>query len=265
MRFLIFTFMFMASFALPALAQSDLSDIELIKGRLINGEDSTAAAFVHIINHTLQQGTTSDEQGVFKIYAQTGDTLVFSGVQFIQDTLVLNKLPEEGQLMQLGLQPATLVMDEIEINELPPLDVFKQQVLDYRPEQEEKIHIPGSYNGPRKEYDFGKGGPFSLVAGLFSNEIKEFRKLKKLRAKEGRNKAIERKYNRKFISRITTLEGQLLDEFMIYCDFSEDFLFETNEYELIVAVQKKLQRFKEEKNLKPDGMPLLENDSIQRG
>jgi hypothetical protein len=247
-------------------AQSEEKKPQVIKGKVINSEDTTAAAFIHVINQNMRKVTNTDEEGRFNIYAEEGDTLIFSGVQYVQDTLVLTPLPDQEKIIAIALQPTTLVMDEVEINELPPLDVFKRQVLNYRPEKEERIHIPGSYNGPRKEHDFGKGGPFSLIAGMFSKEVKEFRKMKRIREREGRNAIIEQKYNRQFISRVTELEGKRLDEFMVFCNFDEDFLYSSNEYEIILAIQEKLEEFeKKDSELLPDGMPMMEKEIRNQG
>jgi hypothetical protein len=69
-------------------------------------------------------------------------------------------------------------------------------------------------------------------------------KLKKIREKEKIRNIIYEKFNPDIVGELTGLKGDELTEFMVFCNFSEKYLFETNQYHILVKMLEKLEEFK---------------------
>ena len=59
-----------------------------------------------------------------------------------------------------------------------------------------------------------------------------------------RQRVIDKKYNREVIYSITHLSDDEITEFMGFCNFSEDYLFETTEYDILVKIEEKFKEYK---------------------
>lgn len=91
-------------------------DLQLLQGQLIS--DSTSTANIHIVNLTLEKGTTSDVSGKFKIYANTGDHILFSSVQFEKKEIIITQSDLDSGKIEVKLLPARNELDEVKLSDL---------------------------------------------------------------------------------------------------------------------------------------------------
>jgi hypothetical protein len=92
-----------------------------------------------------------------------------------------------------------------------------------------------------------RGGVLFSVP-ILSPEEKEMIKLKKILEKEKVQKIINEKFNREIVADLTGLKEEDLTEFIVFCNFSEKYLLETNQYDILVKVLEKLELYKKLKN-----------------
>ena len=91
-------------------------EIKLLEGRVIS--DSTSTANIHIVNLSLEKGTTSDGAGNFNIYASVSDTLLFSSVQFENRKVVVRAKDLEIGKLIVKLYPARNELQEVRLTDL---------------------------------------------------------------------------------------------------------------------------------------------------
>ncbi|GAA4317759.1 hypothetical protein GCM10023115_43400 [Pontixanthobacter gangjinensis] len=115
----------------PAFSQ----EIEWLEGRV--QADSLNVSNIHVVNLNFQTGTTTNQEGDFKIRARLGDTLFFSSIQFENRKIQLKKqdLKETGYVVQL--YPARNELEEVQLTDLrlsghldadlPKIDYFKRE------------------------------------------------------------------------------------------------------------------------------------------
>jgi len=227
-----------------------------LSGELFNKETGESIPYVHIINSSTNEGTTSDLDGKFSLPVSTNDTVVFSAVGFEKYYLTWKERPENSNeyFIKISLDPSTLELAPVNIFAFKDEAGFKQDILNMKlPEDNSKIVIPGSYNGPRREAtgEFSLSSllsPASAIYNLFSKDAKELRKYSRVLKEYPRQKAISEKYNMQVVEKITGLKDESLNEFMLFCKMPEDFILQANEYEIILAVNNCYKEFQENRN-----------------
>jgi hypothetical protein len=87
-------------------------------------------------------------------------------------------------------------------------------------------------------------GPISFFYKKFNKHGQSEQKYADLKKYEPKQQEINRKYNTQNIQHWTGLQGDKLTKFVLYCHFSDEYLFRATEYELIESVFAKLKEFK---------------------
>lgn len=242
-------------FAFAALSQEltdvfESTDINL-SGEIINKEDGEFVPYVHIINLSTNQGTTSDLEGKFNISISKEDTLMFSSVGFDKYKLTFSdhEIDSDSYFIRILLDQSSYELSPVNIFAFKDEAGFKQDILNMKlPEASNpKILVPGSYGGPLTSRDlnggFSLGSPISSVVNIFSKEAKELRKYEKVKKDYPRQKTINEKYNMEVVEEITGLKDEDLNKFMLFCKISDDYILTANDYEIVVAVHNCYKEF----------------------
>jgi len=89
-----------------------------------------------------------------------------------------------------------------------------------------------------------EGGAAIASAPILTPEEKQMIKLKEILADENCKNQVYQKYNPEIIKRITGIarEEEII-EFMTFCNFSDDYILNTNDYDLIVMIARKYEEF----------------------
>lgn len=91
-------------------------EFQLLQGQLIS--DSTSTANIHIVNLALEKGTTSDASGKFEIYANTGDRILFSSVQFENREIIITQAHLASGKIIVKLWPVRNELDEVRLSDI---------------------------------------------------------------------------------------------------------------------------------------------------
>lgn len=220
-----------------------------IAGQIVNKEDGEPVPFVHIVNRTIQQGTASDMDGRFSIEISENDTLHFSSVGFEELVFTASDTTLKKGYLTIALSPRVVELDQVDVFAFKNAASLKRHILSMEvPEKAEEIKIPGAYEGPRRPVKpgldlsngIGFSGPFSMIQGLFSKKAKEKREYRNVLEDYSRQKLIADKFNKELVEEVTGLKDHALDDFMIYCNqkISDEFILKSNEYEIIVALNR---------------------------
>ncbi len=94
---------------------SGYSQVEVIlRGKIIVGVQEETS--IHIINTTQKTGTTSGPNGVFDILVREKDTLLFSGIQYERQEIVVTGEIFREKFLTVVLNEAVNQMDEVNIS-----------------------------------------------------------------------------------------------------------------------------------------------------
>ncbi|MCB7481128.1 carboxypeptidase-like regulatory domain-containing protein [Christiangramia sediminis] len=91
-------------------------EIKLLEGQILS--DSISPANIHIVNLDLEKGTTSNNSGIFRIYAKAGNRILFSSVQFENREIIISTTDLDSGKIQVKLFPARNELDEVSISDL---------------------------------------------------------------------------------------------------------------------------------------------------
>ena len=235
-------FIFAILFTFQSLFGQQITPNIVIDGVIKNKKDGKPVPFVHVINVTTKQGTTSNLQGRFTISIKKEDSLLFSAIGFERYTFSLKEGVETAKLS------ITIEMDT-ESMELEPVQIFayrderalKQAILELNiPVEPEKevIQLPGFYYGPRKEVAATPlSNPLSYIYEKFGKRPREERKYKRLEEEHDtwRTQVLE-KYNPALVKEITGLPEEQIEAFMEFCKMDNQFISVSSNYEIVVAI-----------------------------
>lgn len=216
----------------------------MVSGQIVNAATGEPAPFVHIINPSTNQGATTDARGQFTIRMDRQDTLVFSSVGFEKYLFTLENQPADKKVfVKIALNTATLELEPLEIFAFRDAETFKEAILELElPGEPEPIHIPGTYQGPRREVKPGVMSPISFVFSKFSKKEKEKAKLVQAMKDTEHLSRLKAKYD--FIKRIARLKDNELEEFLEFCQLTRESIDSYTEYEIALVVNACMVGFK---------------------
>lgn len=236
----------------PARAQSTTK----VAGLVLDKETKEPVPYVHIYTKAFSAATTSDEKGKFEIVIAPSDTIVFSAIGFHTYLFSLNQKEIRSYYeVVIELDFKTYELEPVKVTAYKDLDQFKKEILDLNIPSKEKEFSVSIPKGARVEDNhpslnnntMGGGvtiqGPITAIYNAFSKEGKEKRRLEAYRKESSEQKVIHSKYNIEIVKRITNLNEEGAIRFMEWCRFDDEFVLQSTEYEITVAMLKCLGEF----------------------
>ena len=245
---------------------------EYARGSVVDDSTGNKIAFVHIYNESRRTGYITNEEGHFKIPVEEGDTLVLSAIGYLYKIMIVN----DSCLLRsstIKLMPQVYEIDEVSIKAFRSYHDFKLQFLSLEiPETEttrlrenlailsQRIAVETATE-KRNEEILNRPSTeiFTVGVPIYSKEDLQRMNYVEVLKKEARQRVIEKKYNRDIIYKVTQLSEDEITEFMGFCNFSEEFLYNTCPYDILLAIEMK---FKEYKLMKESGSLIFEHFEI---
>ncbi len=228
---------------------------KLVHGRVSNMEKMSVSD-VHVRNQTTDKITTSDENGKFRIPAQTGDTLFLTSVGFTHLMVIVenNWLDEE---VNLSLLVGSIELDELTITSIPSIEEFKERVVKLEMKDSANFWYYGvpkpNFSGDkmvqtnkRKNPLFAILQPTDFLYYNFSKREKEKRKYYHLTQSQPVRDRVYKKFTRDWVKAETGLDGDILTSFIAFCDFDIYYLDSTPLLLIKENMMAKLGEFKSE-------------------
>ncbi|MBL4668781.1 MAG: carboxypeptidase-like regulatory domain-containing protein [Flavobacteriales bacterium] len=221
----------------------------ITKGVILNKKDSTPVENAHVINVNSNNGIKSNVYGEFTISTKKRDTLLISFIGF--KTL---KIIEFENLDTFYLEKETFTLESYTVLPYKNFKEFKEAFVKLELKDTVKHKINSSilalvkpFNPNNLNGKFAFSGPFSSLAAMFNKQIKDKKNYDKLVAKDKYKAQLYKKFNPQLIKRVTLLNDSLIvDDFMIYCDFTDKFIELSSQYELFDEI---INCFEEYSNL----------------
>ena len=248
--FAIFPLLFICSQQLSG--QSDSLNHKVFSGTVVDDSLGYALPSVHLWNESTRMGSVSNYSGEFSIHVKNQDTIVFSSIGYASRIIMVS--PSLNQDAVVRLKQRKYEIGEVTVRRFRSYESFKYQVIHLElPESEiaqMKDHLrmtsldvaleADKERAIKEKLETGRVG-FITPLGPGIDPQKRFRE--KMSDLEKRKRAIDAKFNRELVGDITHLEGDELTEFISICNFSEEYLYETDLYSIVEAVYEKFEEF----------------------
>ena len=203
---------------------------------LLSSKDSTPVANAHIVNHKSNIGTTSNIKGEFTISTHKDDSVMITKIGY--QTVELHEASVKGNIY---LKVKDYELDEFTVIPYKNFQEFKEafakiEILDNKPKLNRSIFLSVEelkrYDGSR-----GFGGGISALLGMFNKHMKDKKNYDRLVARDKYDSFLATKFNAQMVKKITRIDNvQTLQDFIDYCDFTDQFIEHGSEYDIITQV-----------------------------
>lgn len=230
--------------------QVDSSSYKVFSGRIIDDSLVYAIPSVHVWNESTRMGSISTDSGEFSMKVRSQDTVVFSAIGYLSYVIVVSSSLDQKVIVRL--KPRKYEIGEVVFRRFRSYESFKYQVI--------HLDLPETKTTELREYiqvtstaaaleadreraikDKLDGFGYTTPLGGGIDRQKVFRE--KISNLKKREQVINAKFNRALVGDITQLDGDELSEFIAVCNFSEEYLFETDLYTIIEALYVKLNDY----------------------
>jgi len=211
-----------------------------LAGKVVKKGSAEILIGVTITNLSQGRHNISDMGGNYKIAANPGDTILFSSVGYLPDTVIVAAYMFSESFL-VPLEPHVVALPAVKVDELRnyQLDSIKRRD-DYRTLLDKK-HPVKLWNEKRSAD--GPGLSFSPI-GYFSKGERQKRQLKKRLRQEEEDYYIDSKFSVARVSQLTRLSGDSLRIFMWRYRPSYKFCRNAASQDIFLYINDKLKEFK---------------------
>jgi len=253
---LLYSLAFIVVFAgsMPVVAQNGL-----IRGKVVDGANGKALEYAHVLNYSLHKSIYCNIGGEFRLDARPGDTLVMYALgYYYQKVIVEAAMLGIERVKEFPLKQQVYDLTEARILGIGSYEDFKRDfiALDIPKTKTDNLneYITGIARAEAVEaYEKAKAegklnGVTFISVPILTPEEKERIKLARIIDEEQVRDQIYQKYNPVLVKRVTGLtdDDEIID-FMAFCDFSERYLLNVTEYDLMSRIALKFEIFKRNK------------------
>ncbi len=226
---------------------SQVNRVVEITGQIINENDSSYIHYATIVNLKKGKATSCDSLGFFHVTMLSDDILRINALGFERQYFTLNESDiNSSKIYIIKLKEKTYHIANVNIYEARWKD-FEFEFLHTEIEkQETKERIEKwfySLIDPKELALLTASTAIGIPINYKTKIDRQKIKVKKLELIDIENKIIESKYNPELVSELTGLNKKETIRFMRFCMFDRKYLLESNEYDLIVNINNKFDRY----------------------
>jgi hypothetical protein len=234
-----------------------------LHGRIMEGDTRRPVQFAHVQNVSSRQSVFSDTSGFFHIPAKAGDTLVFSAIGYYYSmTVVSDSLLNTAFFGKYKMTPRIYEIEEARVYAFGTYAQFKHSFISLdlsknkdeilrRNLQQESLTAAREADRIEQEKRSLEGGGVNLLSiPILTPEEKQMLKLKEIMAIESQKNRVYKKYNPDIIKKVTGIinDDEVL-AFMAFCSFSDDYILNVSEYDMMVMIARKYEEFRRLKEI----------------
>ena len=219
--------------------QVDSARLILIRGQLMNSSTLKPVGHAHVMNINRNLAAVSDTLGKFTIRMKITDTLLITAIGFERRFYNLPAfVTSTTYYPKIYIRETVYPISKVEISSLGNYSQFRDKVSELNiPEtREEKLRretIEQAREAAIASYQIPTGISFHIPS---KSDI-SWKKVQELQEIEKRQMILYSKYNREVIARTSRLRGELLDEFIMFCNQRSWFTPETSAYDIIYQIK----------------------------
>jgi hypothetical protein len=234
-------------------------------GKIIDEKTGKEVDYGLVLNYSKHISIYSNITGEFVLQANPGDTLVFSAIgYYYMKVIVTDSLLKASVPIKFVISPQAYEIREAHIFALGTYSEFKQKFINLNePKSKTRIlaeELADMARSTAKDAFYNAQANRKLDGITFISipirtpEEKERIALAAIIKNEKIRDRIYQKFNPEVIKKVTGLkEDNDIIEFMIFCEFSTEYLIEINEYDLMAQIALKFEAFKRKQQIKNSG------------
>ena len=229
------------------MAQAEVNDLIQIEGNIQEAETGSPVPFVHIMNRQSGFGTVSNTEGRFWIKMKATDTLLISAIGYETYAFILKPSQRSRRIrVTIEMNTSTQVLKPVNVFAYRDEESLKQALIDMDPvlKEEEQVVVPGIRKPATANPSVSLGGPISFFYNKFSRKAKADKKLQQDINSYDYRKILKAKYNEQIVLELTGLPEEKVEAFMEFCSIEEAFIANATEYDIALAVNSCLTKFK---------------------
>jgi hypothetical protein len=229
-------------------------EVNTLNGVVIDTVSMSPISNVLVHNESKRTNILTDQTGHFSIKASIGDTLLFTNMAYEP---LIYFVPENfnDADIQINLMVKLYDIGKVEIHSFGSYNDFKQKVLALKIE-DKTINIKGlpkrtDKSPPKLDQRKYIESPLFLINSPISFFYYNFSKKEQSRLKfidlelyKGKQKIIDQKFNHQVIKRITGIDDNKVIAFIVFCNFTNDYILKTSDYDLSLAIKLKYIEFR---------------------
>ena len=231
-----------------------ISSQEKVIGVIENDADSKPISNVHVINLNSVSGTISNNDGVFEINANVNDTLFFSYLGFKSIKVRVTNDLIKFKNSKIKLTELAYALEEIIVTPYKLTGYLEIDAKNVPISKSYRYNIPGL---PSKGYEAGSRNPGALskvfgaifnpvdfLYNLFGKKPKQLKKLQLMKDDFRIRELLSSKFDRETLVELLQIEKFDIDEILRNCSYSESFIVNANDLQILEAISQCYEEFK---------------------
>ncbi|NPD86997.1 hypothetical protein HNS38_19755 [Lentimicrobium sp. L6] len=232
------------------------SSQSVVHFRIKSEIDQLAISYALIYDRTHNIKFMANDNGEAKLFLQDSTLVRISAIAY-EDQFYLYSNSHHQDTVELFLSSKVYELKEFVLNPYPTVMLFKKAFADLQLEDTNSIAANLMMLESLKPYAISPDhfnsqdvltvsftSPISLLYNSFSKRAKSEKKLQSLTQSDNRANIVKQKYNRELVMKLTGLkEGKYLEDFLVYCEPSFNFVLESSDYEIAMLIQHRYEIF----------------------
>lgn len=223
-----------------------------IKGTIVSGESGEPLPYAHIINPRIHGGTTSNTDGFFSINMLTEDTLIIRSIGFVDYYFTVKEFPPKDTYT-IKMNPVRYLLNEVTVTEKNHLR--EQLGLPDAKKLDVPMELRSNTFNEKPPLVAAFFNPISFLTYHLSADEKNKRETLKA-IKSGKEwDQFSTYHNLDNIKRLTGLDGDEADEFMIYCNLNNRLPYYSSQIEIEFQIMDLFFKYKKDREsvIEPTG------------
>ncbi len=231
-----------------------ISSQEKVIGVIENDADSKPISNVHVINLNSVSGAISNNDGVFVINANVNDTLFFSYLGFKSIKVRVTNDLIKFKNSKIKLTELAYALEEIIVTPYKLTGYLEIDAKNVPISKSYRYNIPGL---PSKGYEAGSRNPGALskvfgaifnpvdfLYNLFGKKPKQLKKIQLMKNDFRIRELLSSKFDRETLVELLQIEKFDIDEILRNCSYSESFIVNANDLQILEAISQCYEEFK---------------------
>ncbi|WP_353181539.1 carboxypeptidase-like regulatory domain-containing protein [Parapedobacter lycopersici] len=240
------TFLFLCNVLLPVWLCAQESGV--IRGIVVEAGSSKRLSGVTVTNKNTQRTAISNNLGTFEIYVTVGDSLTASSVGYVPVATEITTLSD----ILLDMKMGTIQLETATVDRMSKEAELRDAMQGYR---KQGVY----YNGkpPALAYIFN---PVTSLYELFGRTPRNARRFQNYMSQELEATEVDRKFNKTLIQDLTGLEGEDLNNFIVWFRPSYEKIQHWQEYDMTAYIMQSFKQFERDGRPAPPKLPELKAD-----
>ncbi len=237
------------SFGLNSLGYSQLffpEDMVNVKGQVIDELTKEAVGYVQVINMRIRGGTMTDANGNFSVQADPMDTLTFKSLNYKDKKVPVSSIINtENGVAKITISPTRILLGQVEVEGSGPK--VNMNGIKVGKSVSVPVELRSDYFASKPKTLTALTKPLSFMSYYLSKDEKEKRTALTAIHSEKDWQILSLVYNKDVIQKVSGFEGDVLEDFMLYCNAFNSLPINASTYDVEKRIRELLVEYIDKK------------------